>query len=227
MPKEQAERLWLGIGVGAGLLMLLIGYFFFIGPQRSQTSDTNAQVATAQLTNQTLQTRITSLQQQDKDLAKYQAAVAQARLALPGTSGLPDFLRTLQALGNATLANVTSLAVGAPTTLTPTTATPATTASTTGKAGSSTTATPATAAVYALPITATVTGTPAQLQQFLTQLQSVQPRAVLITQITQSAGTAGTAGGATSGTSLQLTMSAFVEPSSASEQAALSAAAAH
>ena len=216
MPKTQVERLWLLGGVLVAFFMVILGYLFFISPQRSQTSDINAQVSTTQQANSTLRARIDTLQQQSKSLATFQAQLTRAQLALPSTSGLPDFLRTLQSIGNATLANVSALTVGPPTDVT----------TVSGGAAPAPPGTPAPAPagprVYALPITATVSGTASQLDQFLTQLQSVQPRAVLISQLTEgSAAATGHAGGTTT---LQLTLQAFVAPSSAAEQAQLSAA---
>lgn len=217
MPTSQVQRLTLLGAAFAAFLMVLIGYVFLIGPQRSQTGSVNAQRVGTQQANTALLVRISGLQQESKNLATYQAEVTQARLAIPSTSGLPDFLRTLQAIGNATLASVSSLTVGPPSDL----STPP---------GGFTTPAPGKPAaaraglrVYALPITASVTGTTDQLDQFLTQLQSVQPRAVLITQITEGSGAA--TGQARDATTLQLTMQAFVAPTSAAEQAQLSAAA--
>lgn len=236
MPKTQLEKLWLGTGLLAAFVMVLIGYFFFISPQTSKTDDVNGQVSSAKLQNSVLQSRITTLAQQSKNLSTYQAQVKQARLALPSTSGLPDFLRTLQSIGNSTLADVSSLTVGTPTDVTtlasgtpaPAAATPTAAPTTTAPAAGTPSSTVAGVSVYALPITAQVSGSVSQLDDFLTQLQAVQPRAVLISQITQSSGASGTsgAGGSASGaTSLNLTMQAFVAPSSAAEQAQLSAAA--
>ena len=76
--------------------------------------------------------------------------------------------------------------------------------------------------IYALPITAQVSGSASQLDEFLSQLQSVQPRAVLISQINESAGTpdGGTTGLAA--TQITLTMQAFVQPTEALEAANLS-----
>jgi hypothetical protein len=67
--------------------------------------------------------------------------------------------------------------------------------------------------VYSISITASLSGTSAGLDNFLEQLQVVQPRAVLITQIAEntSAPTAGQAT-VTGTTTLQLTMQAFVAP---------------
>jgi hypothetical protein len=229
MPTARRERLWLVGGALIAFFIMLIGYFFFISPQNGQTSDANAQVSNARNDNATLQRRITLLAQQNKNLARYQQQLQQARLALPDSSGLPDFLRSLQSMGDATLASVTSLSVGAPTQLAG--ATKTTTPTSTGSATPATKSPKVTTGtksgtVYALPVTAIVTGSAAQLDQFLTMLQSVQPRAVLITQLVEGGGgTTGTTGGTASGRlTLTLTMQAFVAPSSAAELAKLSAA---
>lgn len=239
MPRTQIEKLWLLGGCVVGLIVVVIGYFFFIGPQRSDTSSVNGLVGAAKSQNAVLQSRIDALQQQSKDLPKYQADLVQARLALPSTSGLPDFLRTLQSIGNSTLANVTSLSVLQPTDVSkiavasrPVTAatTSASSSSSSGSSGSSGgggTSVGGTK-VYALPISATIAGSPAQITAFLTQLQRVQPRAVLISAITLATDQGRAAGSGTTSApaTLQLTMQAFVAPSSAAESAALSQAAA-
>jgi type IV pilus assembly protein PilO len=223
MPKTHTERLWLLGGGIVAVLMVLIGYMMFISPQNSNTSSAQSQVSSAKAVNQRLQARIAELKVQSKNLAQYQTELRLEQLALPSSSGLPDFLRTLQSIGNATQAQLSALTVGPPADVT----------GIAGGAGTATSSTPSSSAtssaatgglrVYSLPITAVVTGSYAQLDGFLTQLQSVQPRAVLISQLTEGTGTSGTPG-ATGGTSLQLTMQAFVAPIGAAEQAQLSAA---
>jgi cytoskeletal protein RodZ len=223
VPRSQTERLWL---IGGGLvafIMLLIGYFFFVSPQRSDTADVDGQVATTQQENAQLRARLDTLAAQNKNLAKFEADLTKARLALPSSSGVSDFLRSLQALGAATHTDVTSLTVGqpvavkqvvttAPGAAVQPTSTPSAAAGGTTTGGAQTSAAPA-ATVYSLNITAGVTGTPGALDSFLDQLQAVQPRAVLITQIAETTG-ATTTGAKTSagGTTLQLTMQAFVAP---------------
>lgn len=225
MLKSPQERLWLVGGGLAAFVMMLVGYFFLISPERDNTKTVDDQVSAAQLQTVTLQQRIDALTVQNKDLPKYRANVAQLRRALPSTSGLPDFLRTLQSLGNATLADVTSLTVGPPTDVSAfTAASPSGGATSTSSGGT----TPAVATngphLYALSITAQVTGATSQLAEFLDQLQSVQPRAVLISHITIGDGAAQSAGGGKS-TSMTLTMKAFVAPASAAEAAQLAQAA--
>jgi Tfp pilus assembly protein PilO len=215
MERTSTEKLWL---IGAALVafvIVVIGYFFFISPQRDQTVQVGEQITTAQLENQTLQSRIGALASQNKKLATYQQTLQKAELALPATSSMPDFLRTLQSIGNATSTTFTSLTVGIPEALVAPAAVAPTSGQTSSAPTTSGTTAPAAASIYSIPITTTVTGTPAQLSEFLTQLQSVQPRAVLITLITQgatspNATTTSKGGGGQS--NLSLTMEAFVAP---------------
>lgn len=191
-PRSTVERLWLLGGAVAALLLLVIGYFFFIAPQRAQTSDVDGQVTAARQQIAALQTRIDSLRAQNRNLARYEADFAAAQRALPSTSGMSDFLRSLQTLGSATQTRVSSLTVGTPTDV--------------GTAASG-------PKIYAMTITAQASGTPTGLTKFLEQLQQVQPRAVLITQLTE--GNGATNAGSTASTMLQLTMQAFVAPANA------------
>lgn len=224
MSRKELERLWIAGAAVVGLLLVLIGYFGFIGPQRSQTRDINAQVNAATAANSSLSDTITNLSMQSRDLPKYEAELTQARLALPSTSGLSDFLRTLQTIGTTTNTD-TSLSVNAPTdvtalaTGTSTTVAPATATSSSAPAAPTVNG----AHVYALPITAQVKGNVADLNAFLTQLQSVQPRAVLISQITETTGANASTGAVTSAPGLTLTMQAFVAPSDPTESANLAA----
>jgi type IV pilus assembly protein PilO len=240
MARSKTERMWLVGGGLSALILLLIGYLFFISPQRSATDDVHAQADAAQLQNSKLESRISTLRAQNANLPKYQAELATARLALPSTSGLPDFLRTLQSIGNATLTDVTSITVGPPVDVStvagaapaapgaaPATSTPSASV-TTAPSGTATPGSVVTAGphVYGLSITAQVTGSPTTLNRFLTQLQSVQPRAVLLTEITEASGQLGAPGAATGAdsTTLQLTMQAFVAPVDAAESADLASA---
>lgn len=239
VPRSQLERLWQIGGTVAAFVLVLIGYFFFVGPQRSKTADVRSQVTAAAQHITDLQNRIAALRQQNANLPKYESDLAQARLALPATSGVSDFVRTLQTLGSATLTNVTSVTVGPPAPLAATAATTPTTGAAaggssagtgsaagssagTGTAGTGTggaaaggtgvapTVAPPAPSIYSLSITATVSGPDAALDQFLQQLQSVQPRAVLISTISESVGS-GTANAKGTST-LQLTMQAFIAP---------------
>jgi hypothetical protein len=222
--RTQLERLWM---VGAGIVafaIVAIGYFFFISPQRGDTSSVDGQVSTASSQNDILQARISHLAAQNRQLASYQRTLSQARLALPASTGIPDFLRTLQSIGSATGSDVSTLTVGDPTNVGP--ATPTATNSAADSNAAATAAPGANAAaptgpgsgIYSMTISAQVTGSTKALGAFLTQLQNVQPRAVLISQITESTGsTANGAATATAsgGATLQISMQAFVALNSA------------
>lgn len=236
MPKTHLERIWAGGAAFVAVIVMLIAYMFFISPQRDETSQVDGRVATTRLENDSLSQRIAAMTAENKNLATYERALTNARLALPAVSGLPDFLRTLQAIGNATLTSITAVTVGTPAPVAPPTVAP--TAAATGTSAppstapspAAKTASPAAPAIYSLAITAQVSGTSAQVEEFLRQLQSVQPRAVLITQIDVSdaavlagSGFIGTGSGpaasANTGVTIGLTMSAFVAPSSATANA--------
>jgi type IV pilus assembly protein PilO len=228
VPRSQIERLWLVAGGLIAFVMLLIGYFFFISPQRSNTSEVDARAATVQSQNSLLQARLDALRAENENLSKYEADLAALKQALPSTSGISDFLRTLQSLGNATLTDVTSLSVGQPISVTP--VAPVTAAQPTAPAEpvpSSTVAAPIASAApvaYALPISLSASGSATALTKFLDQLQAVQPRAVLISDVGLSGGDS--AAGDNGAFTLNLTMHAFVVPVSPAEDAALSASAA-
>ena len=234
--KSPRQRLWLAGGALVAFLLLLVGYLALIGPQRDDTASVRSDVDRTRSANAVLQSRISTLQTQNQRLSTYRAQAVAAMAALPSTSGVPAFLRTLQTLGTRTHTDAVSVTVGTPVDLTLVANGTSTTAGTTGTAattgttaGAATTpAAPATPGVLGLPITAQVNGSPSALGQFLQQLQQVQPRAVLITQIIQgtSAGDTGTAAKAT-GSTLQLTMQAFVAPSMAATTAQLASASGH
>lgn len=212
--KSTQERLWLVGGAVAAFVMVLIGYFLLISPQRTETQNVKSQVADQQIQTAALQQRIDTLTAQSKDLPLYKSQLAALQLALPSSSGLPDLLRTLQALGNETLAQVSSLTVGPPTEVSaaagavaPAPAEVTTSEAPTSSAETAAPIVPTSSGIYSLSITAQVEGSTSQLGEFLDQLQSVQPRAVLITAITLASGESHGAA-----TSMQLTMQAFVRP---------------
>jgi hypothetical protein len=201
--------------IGAGIVafaLVAIGYFFFISPQRDTTSTVDSQVSDARAQNDVLELRISHLAAQNKNLATYQHTLAQARLAL----------RTLQAIGSSTGSDVSTLTVGDPTGVGPSTPTPTDTSNagaTAAPGAAGPAATGSASGIYSMSISAQVSGSVTALGAFLTQLQQVQPRAVLISQITESVGS--TANGAASAVSspgsatLQISMQAFVALSSA------------
>ncbi|HSY15276.1 MAG TPA: type 4a pilus biogenesis protein PilO [Jatrophihabitantaceae bacterium] len=154
------DRLWIIAGVLVAVALVALGWFFFINPQNSQTSDFNAQAAVAREHDVTLEQRLAQLTAQNSKLSQYQAMVVAERQELPATSGMPDFLQELQTVGASSLVDVTSLSVAPPVRVSASAA----------------------AGAYSISINVVAGGTVDHLTQFLDQLQHVQPRAVLISQ---------------------------------------------
>jgi Tfp pilus assembly protein PilO len=188
MRARHADRLWAVGGALGAVVLLAVGWFFFVGPQRSETSALREQAIAAQDRVSVLQRRLVELREQKADLPRYEAQLARQRQALPATDGMSDFLRELQAIGELTHVEVSGFIVGAP-------------AQVTGVTGQ----------VYALPIALTAAGTTDALNAFLDQLQRVQPRAVLITNANASAATEED-GSVTNDQTLALSLKAFVAP---------------
>lgn len=229
VPRSQKERLWLIGGGTIALLLTVVAFFFFISPQRSDTSDVQGRVDSARSQNSVLQARLNQLREQNKSLGKYRQELAAAQSALPSAADVSDFLRSLQSLGSQTETNVVSLTVGPPANVSAAAngqlvagapgAAPSASPSASAGAGAANPApaggAPGGAAagpgVYSLPVKAEVTGSPADLNRFLDQLQNVQPRAVLITSVVETSGNQGTGpGGQTVGTVLDLSLQVFV-----------------
>jgi hypothetical protein len=218
MPRTRTEKLWIGGSGAVATLIIVVGYFFLISPQRAQTSSVQEQVDSARLQGLSLQTRITTLTSQTRRMATYKKELRAAQQALPSGDDLnatPDLLRSLQAIGAATSTSVSSLTVGTPAALTapvaPAATSPTAAASSTSSAATAATGAAPAAALYTVAITADVSGSTSGLTAFLTRLQTRQPRAVLVTGVTLGAHAA--SGAAGSGrSSLTLTMTAFVRP---------------
>jgi Tfp pilus assembly protein PilO len=161
MRSARADRVWVIGGALGAVLLLAIGWIFFIGPQRAQTGELNDQAAAAQLMLTAQRHRLVELRQQNTQLPQFRAQLALDQQALPGTSGLSDFLRQLQVGGDRTGVTVSGVVVAGPQEVTA-----------------------AERRLYALPVTLTATGAVAGLIDFLDQLQRVLPRAVLIDSVT-------------------------------------------
>ena len=171
------DRLWLIGGAVGAVALLALAWFLLISPQNGETAALLDQTASTQDRITTLHHKLAELRAQNGDLPRYQAQLAQDRLALPSAPGLSDFLRELQTAGDASGVKVTAVQAGAPADQT--------------AAGTH---------VSALVVTITAVGSTGQLDGFLAQLQDVQPRAALIDTVK----TDGTSSAATMTISLRL-----------------------
>jgi Tfp pilus assembly protein PilO len=192
MGTRYADRLWKIGGLVVVVVLLVGSWFLLISPKFAEADEVRAQTADTQTQLITLRKRISELKQQQANLTVMQAELRKKQKALPSDSGVPAFLRQLQASGEALNVNVTGVAVSAPVQQTnlPT--------------------------VWALPITLTADGSADDLSKFLQGLQSsAQSRAVLIESASLTPQATGTAveGAPNAGTtSVNLTLKAFVAP---------------
>jgi Tfp pilus assembly protein PilO len=152
-----ANRLWLLGGVLGAELLVVIGWFGFISPQKAQAQDLDAQTVSALAGGVELRQHLTELRRQNENIATYKDALARDRAALPAAAGLADFLRELQRADSASGAASNAVAATDPVEVT-------------GSGG----------AVFSLNVAVTATGTAVQVARFLDQIQRIQPRAVLI-----------------------------------------------
>jgi Tfp pilus assembly protein PilO len=188
------DRLWLIGGAVGAVLLVVVAWFLVIGPQNAETNSLNDQAATAEVRLVSLKQRLAELQKQSADLPRYEAERAKDRQALPTTSAMSDFLRELQSIGDITGVVVSGLTVGNP-------------ASAPGVKGQ----------IQALPVTVTATGPGGKVNEFLDQLQQVQPRAVLITSANVTA--TDPSGGFGGLVGVMLSLQVFVAPATASASA--------
>jgi Tfp pilus assembly protein PilO len=179
----RTERLWtIGGGLSA-VLLLAVGWLFLIGPKYDEAERIGVETVEAQQRITKLERRLADLRQQNADLPKYQEQLAVQRQALPSTAAISDLLRELQAAGDRTGVLVSGVAVGNATAV----------------------ASQGGTRVLSLPINLTATGPVAKLNDFLHQLQQVQPRAVLIGGVNLTATVSTSA-------SVSINLRAFVAP---------------
>ena len=184
MLARHINRLWMIAGLAAIALLGLLTWSFAVSPQRSDTAALEEQTRAAHDQADVLRARIVKLKADKANLPALKEDLAARQAALPANSGVPAFLRQLQATGTKVGADISGITVGDPA------------------------AVDTLPGVWALPIQLTAEGTPAQLDGFLKQLQGAdQKRAVLIeiANLTSEGRAAGE-------TSLNLTVKAFVAP---------------
>lgn len=210
--------------------VLAAGWFLLISPKRSDAASLRDQTAQKNNANASLQTQIAMLKQEQKDLPKLQAQLAQFRLQMPADPQLPKLVRDLSAIAKAANVTLASLAPSDPVALTPQSAPAAPTTTTSG--GTSVTATRTTAsaasagALFQVPLQLKVTGTYYALEQFLNGVEMMRrPFLSTIVDIsaaqTASSGSSGSSSASTSSGNLTMTLTGrvFVAPPTATTTA--------
>jgi Tfp pilus assembly protein PilO len=184
MGARHADRLWLAAGAVVIVLVAVVSYFLLVKPKFDETTALREETATAEAQAIDLRKRIVKLEAEKSKLSALKTALAVRQDALPSDSGVPAFLRQLQTSGSKVGVDVSGITVG-------------TAVAEEGVSG-----------VWSLSIQLTAGGSPAELGDFLNQLQGAnQKRAVLIETATLS-----TDGESAADQTLSLSVKAFVAP---------------
>jgi type IV pilus assembly protein PilO len=184
MGARHADRLWMVAGVFAIALMAVVSYFMVVKPTFDEATALQEETVTAAAQAADLRRRIVKLEADQSKLGRLKDTLATRQDALPSDSGVPAFLRQLQASAGEVGVDVSGVTVGNPV------------------------QEEAVGGVWSLPIQLTADGSAAELGDFLNQLQGEsQKRAVLIESATLSA-----EGDTGVDQALSLTVKAFVAP---------------
>ncbi|MEV4639242.1 hypothetical protein AB0J80_17995 [Actinoplanes sp. NPDC049548] len=164
-------------------LLIAVTYFGVVSTARADAADLRSQTEDAQDLTRQLRKRVAKLAEEKKNEKKLTATRDLYRDALPSGSGVPAFLRQLQASGTALQVDISGISVGTPGEL------------------------QTLPGVWSIQIQLSAEGTPAHLYDLLRELQgSEQKRAVLVESANLSIGEK------EEETQLSLSLSAFVAP---------------
>jgi Tfp pilus assembly protein PilO len=219
MARERVERLWIGGGTVAAVLVAAVGWMVVVHPKLSDASSLRSQTDDAQAANIVLQTKIDKLERDKANMGALQKSLADAQAALPSDSGLAAFTRQIGAQAAAAHVTVTSITASTPTPVggAAPAAPAATTDTSTATAAPSSPPAPAASGAaatphgaYVIPLTVSVSGNADAEVRFLTALQHGS-RAVLVTSAQLAAAGAGSSGD----TALTIQLQAFAVPQAA------------
>ncbi|MCU1673717.1 MAG: hypothetical protein JWN77_1830 [Frankiales bacterium] len=152
------------------LAILALGYNFLVSPKKAEAEDLRTQAASQVSANAQLQTQLTVLKAQAKDLPKQQARLAAVAAKIPDNPALPALIRALTGASASAGVELVSVTPGAPT---------AGTGATGAVAGAGTLA--------AIPLSLNVVGGYFQVEQFVANLENL-PRSVRISNLTMNPG---------------------------------------
>jgi len=164
MGARRGDRIWLVGGLLTIVALVAASWFLVISPKFAQTDGVRADTETAELQLVQLRRDLATLAQQEQQRAGFEADLRSRKIALPTSYNIPGFLRQVQDSGAAVNVRISGFSV----------ANPARSAKV--------------ASVVELPINLTAEGSAADLSRFVSRLQNVQTRAVLVTSLSLSAG---------------------------------------
>lgn len=184
MRSGRTDHLWMIIGVALTGLLVAVTYFGVVSTTRADAAELRDSALAAQDRTVDLRKRVNALAEEKKNEKKLIAERDRYRDALPSGSGMPAFLRQLQASGTKLNVDISGVTVGAPA------------------------EEKAVPGVWSIQLQLSAQGKPGDLSNFLRELQgSDQKRAVLVRTANLELDDV-----KAKDTRLTLTVSAFVAP---------------
>jgi len=214
MAARRMDRVWIGSGAAAAVLIAAAGWLFFISPQLDAKAASEQQIVDAQTQNIVLQQKINRLQAQSEHAGELQDELDAVRAGVPAQHDMDAFTRQLGAQAQAAGITITSISPGQPTPIidrspapapaadssaagtepTPATGTDPNTATAGGDAAS-----PKSDPIYSIAVTLVTSGPMDGQREFLSLLEKQGPRRALIVSTSFSADGAPNASGTVGG----------------------------
>jgi hypothetical protein len=190
--RAPGNRLLVGGGAGAALVLAALSWLVVISPLRSDAQTLRDDTASVETQNLAIEAQTATLRQQVEHRDELVKDAREALAGLPPGAQLPGFNRQLARQARAQGVALTSITVGA--------------SATSGQAGAP--ADPATGSMGTLtiPVSIQTAGSVVQQLLFLHELQQVGPRRVLVTSITLAPGDVGSSIETSSSMTVQLTV---------------------
>lgn len=171
-------RQWATLTAVACLAILAAGWFLVVKPQHSHAASLRSQTQSVLTTNNQLQSQVSQLRQQQKDLPAQQKVLSQIATKIPDNPALPALIRQLSAAADGAGVNLLSLSPSMPT------------------ASAGVGARAAAAPLATISLTLQVQGSYFNVEQFFSAVESLN-RAMLVSgfSLTPASGAVGTAPG--------------------------------
>lgn len=201
MAPRRMDRVWIGSGAAASVLIAAAGWLFFVSPQLDAKAESEQQIVDAQTQNIVLQQKISRLQAQSERAGELTDQLDAVRAGVPTQHDMDAFTRQLSAQAQAAGVTITSIAPGQPTPIISRSAAPApaadSAASGTDTAPPSDTEPAAPAAgdaaaptadpIYSIAVTLVTSGPMDGQRQFLSLMEKQGPRRALVVSTSFSA----------------------------------------
>ncbi len=192
---------WVTLAVLASVVLLAAGWFLLISPKKGEANDLRTQAASQVSANAALETQLSVLRAQAKDLPKKQAELAEVAAKIPDNPSLPALIRALTAASTSSGVEFVSVTPGqpvapvavAPVAVAPVVAEPSTaTAQTTPVAPIAPVAGGAAGTLATIPVALNVVGDYFDIAKFMANLEDL-PRALRVVDVSLAPGVSPTA----------------------------------